>query len=144
MKYIWGVVLLLIVVISGCNQEQSREVIATTTQTTTQASIATTKLADTTVNLPSVKEFTIEGDDNRNNPDTITVNKGDKVRITFKTLEENVYYGGLDWRSSYFNTGKIKPGDSKGVEFTADKTFTYTSYWPSSNVRKADGRIIVV
>jgi len=90
-----------------------------------------------------VKEFTIEGDDLGLYPETITVNKNDKVKITFKVRNENVYYGGLDFRSEFFDTGKVLPGSIKTVEFTAQETFSYKSYWPSSNKLKATGTINV-
>lgn len=95
--------------------------------------------------MQEVKEFTVEGDDLGLYPDTITVNNGDLVKITFKVREEKVYYGGLDFRSEndYFDTGKVLPGGIETVEFTADESFSYTSYWPSSGVEKATGQIIV-
>ncbi len=93
---------------------------------------------------PQIKEFTIEGDDVGLYPDTLTVNKDDKVKITFKVREEKVYYGGLDFRSDVWgDTGKVLPGGTKTVEFTAEETFTYKSYWPASNRLKATGTIIV-
>jgi len=93
----------------------------------------------------SLKEFTIEGDDYGLYPDTITVNQGDRVKITFKVRENKVYYGGLDFRSSVWgDTGKVLPGASTVVEFIAQNTFTYRSYWPSSNRLKATGTINVV
>jgi len=90
-----------------------------------------------------VKEFTIEGDDVGLYPDTITVNNGDQVKITFKVRQDKVYYGGLDFRSDYFNTGKVLPNGIKVVEFTADQTFEFKSYWPSSNRLKATGTVNV-
>ena len=89
------------------------------------------------------KNFTIEGDDTVMSPSTIEVNKGDKVRITFKVREEKVSFGGLDFRSDYFTTNKISPGSTGEVEFTAEKSFSFTSYWPASNVVKARGRVVV-
>ena len=93
--------------------------------------------------VTQVKEFTIEADDLGLYPSTLTVNKGDIVKITFKVRNEKVYYGGLDFRSNVFNTGKILPGSTGNVEFTAQNTFTYTSYWPASNREKATGIINV-
>jgi len=58
--------------------------------------------------------------------------------------ESNVYYGGLNFRSIKFNeTGQIKPGESKTIEFTADMTFIITSYLPFSGVKKGDFRVEV-
>ncbi|MBI2580133.1 MAG: cupredoxin domain-containing protein [Candidatus Aenigmarchaeota archaeon] len=89
------------------------------------------------------KVFTIEGDDAVLSPSTIEVGKGEKVRIKFKVRNERVSFGGLDFRSDYFSTNKIAPGSSGEVEFTADKSFTFISYWPGSNVVKARGQVVV-
>ena len=92
-----------------------------------------------------IKEFTVEGDDIGLYPSTLTANKGDKVKITFKVRTEKVYYGGLDFRSSVWgDTGKILPGNEKTVEFTAENSFTYTAYWPATNKLKATGTINVI
>lgn len=93
---------------------------------------------------PSVKEFTIEADDKGFYPsNTITAAKGELVRVTFKVRTSSVYYGGLQIKGKLFNTGDIKPGQSATVEFTADFDSTFASYWPSSGVKKADGKIDV-
>lgn len=92
-----------------------------------------------------LKEFTIEADDNGFYPSgTVNVNAGDTVRITFVVLEDTTYFGGLDFRSSAWgDTGKVSPGASTTVEFVADNTFQFRSYWPSSNVLKATGTVNV-
>lgn len=93
---------------------------------------------------PGLKTFLIEGDDAGIYPSTISAKKGDTVRITFKTRTESVYYGGLDFRGGvYFNTGTLLPGGAKTVEFIADQSFDFKSYWPASGVLKATGRVIV-
>mgnify|MGYP001604470042 CR=1 FL=1 len=94
---------------------------------------------------PILKEFIVEADDVGLYPDTLTVNKGDNVKITFKVRAEKVYYGGLDFRSDVWgDTGKVLPGDTTTVEFTAEETFEYKSYWPASNRLKAIGKIEVL
>ena len=98
---------------------------------------------DEEIKSPQIKEFIVEGDDLGIYPAISTVNKGDKVKMTFKVRTEKVYYNGLDFRSNVFDTGTILPGNEKTVEFTAEETFTYTSYWPASGVEKAVGKIIV-
>lgn len=92
---------------------------------------------------PQTLNVTIEADDRGLYPETVTVPKGAIVNLLFKVRSTNVYYGGLDFRSSKFMTPAIPPGGSNGVTFVASETFTYTSYWPSSGVRKATGTIIV-
>ncbi|MBI2579055.1 MAG: hypothetical protein HYW26_05065 [Candidatus Aenigmarchaeota archaeon] len=89
--------------------------------------------------------FTVEGDDFSLTPKKIEVLKGSLVKIMFRVSENNVYYGGLDFRSGNdkFTTGAVLPGNNKTVEFTADESFSYTSYWPASGVKKATGEIVV-
>ncbi len=93
---------------------------------------------------PSTKEFTIEADDAGLYPSSVEVNKGDTVKITFKVRSKGTYYGGLDFRSSVWgDTGKVPPGGTKTLEFTATQSFQYKSYWPASNVLKATGTVTV-
>ena len=73
------------------------------------------------------------------------MNKGDQVKITFKVRTDKVYYGGLDFRSDVWDdTGKVLPGATKTVEFTAQQTFNYKSYWPSTTRLKATGTVNVM
>jgi len=96
-----------------------------------------------------VKTFTIEADDAGFYPSgTISVSKGEQVQIIFKVRTTNVYYGGLEFESNpitYFDTGKISPGDQKTVSFTADASFSFTSYLPEdySKVPKKTGQVVV-
>lgn len=91
-----------------------------------------------------VKEFTIEADDYGIYPDKIMVNKGDKVIITFIARKDEVYFGGLDFKGEgWGNTGKVPAGGSKTVEFIAEKTFEFKTYWPSSGAVKAKGQVTV-
>jgi HEPN domain-containing protein len=93
---------------------------------------------------PQVFEFTLEADDSGFYPQsTIEVPRGSKVKITFVVRTSNVYYGGLDFRSPKFETRQVRPGEKATVEFVADESFTFTSYWPLSGVQKATGRVIV-
>jgi len=85
----------------------------------------------------------VEADDNGLYPATITVAKGQTVNLTFKVRSTNVYYGGLEFRSPKFVTPKVLPGGQNSVSFVADESFTYSSYWPATNVKKADGTIAV-
>lgn len=92
--------------------------------------------------VPTVSA-TIVANDLRFTPAEVRAPRGATVSITFQVAEEEVYYGGLSVRSSVFNTGPIATGGSKTVTFTADQDFTFSSYWPTSGVKKADGRVIV-
>lgn len=92
---------------------------------------------------PGIRAFVIEADDLSFVPSSVEVNAGDTVKITFKVRKQRVGFGGLDFKSNFFNTGTVKPGDSTTVEFKADKTFTFSSFWPKSNTKKTDGKVIV-
>ena len=92
---------------------------------------------------PSLHEYTLEGDDYGFYPATLELQKGILTKLTLTTRSAKVYYAGLDFRSSYFTTGKVPKGESKTVEFTPEKDFTITSYWPSSGVKKAELKVIV-
>lgn len=83
-----------------------------------------------------IVSFTVIGNDFAGSPTTLNVKKGDTVQITFKVQTEGTYYGGLDFRSSVINTGKIVPGSSKTITFTAIDSLTFTPYWPSANIKK--------
>ncbi|OHA48675.1 MAG: hypothetical protein A2806_00925 [Candidatus Terrybacteria bacterium RIFCSPHIGHO2_01_FULL_48_17] len=92
---------------------------------------------------PQIVSYIVEADDNGLYPATISVPRDATVNLTFKVRSTNVYYGGLDFRSTKFVTSSVPPGGETTVTFTADATFTYTSYWPASGVKKADGTITV-
>ena len=93
---------------------------------------------------PVVQEITLEADDAGFYPSSeIKVMKGSKVKLTFVVRTSGVYYAGLDFRSSKFSTSRIDPGGSTTVEFTADESFEFKSYWPATGVLKATGRVIV-
>lgn len=73
----------------------------------------------------TVKEFTITGSSYAFDPATITVNKGDHVKIIFKNS------GGFhDWKIDELGvaTKRIKEGEQDVVEFIADKAGTFEYY----------------
>lgn len=85
---------------------------------------------------PPVENYSVTADDFSVSPGVVSVKAGSKVNLTFNVKSQNVYYGGLEFRSSVISTGPIAPGGSKTVTFTADKSFTFAPYWPASNVDK--------
>ena len=87
---------------------------------------------------------TIEADDNGFYPSSeIRVPKGARVILEFRVRELGVYFGGLDFRSDVFKTGTVLPGQSKKVEFIAERSFEFTSWWPASERLKARGNVVV-
>lgn len=93
--------------------------------------------------IQQVKEVKVEADDYGFYPSKIEVSKNSKVSLTFVVRQSNVYYGGLDFRSEKFKTEPVKPGNMTKVEFITDKSFVVSSYWPLSDVKKADLSIVV-
>ena len=96
--------LLLAVLVSGCVQAPAQD-------TGSQAA-------------GELKEFTMTAKQFEFNPAAITVNKGDRVKITITSLD--VSHG---FRINEFNVNaKIEPGKPATVEFIADKSGTFTFF----------------
>jgi plastocyanin len=73
----------------------------------------------------TVKEFVVEGKNFAFVPPSITVKKGDTVKITFKNT------GGFhDWKIDEFHaaTKRINGGEQDTVTFVADKAGTFEYY----------------
>ncbi len=72
-----------------------------------------------------VKKFTVSGQNFSFTPSDLAVNKGDKVKITFKNLD-----GTHDFLVDEFsvNSGLVPVGGQKTVEFTADKIGSFQYY----------------
>jgi plastocyanin len=83
------------------------------------------------------KTFTVEGQNFAYSPNTITVNKGDKVKIIFKNTG-----GTHDWVLDEFNvrTPIIQTGQTAEVTFTADKAGTF-EYYCSIGSHRAMGMV---
>lgn len=92
------------------------------------------------------KEFTIKAGESKYDPSSITVKKGDTITITFEFQEDDIYYGGLDIKSTLFETVSWRPGEntSKSVSFTATESANFRGYWPNTSKLKATGQINVV
>lgn len=71
------------------------------------------------------KEFIVTGENYSFMPGTITVKKGDKVKITFKNID-----GFHDFKLDEFGvaTKKISSGQEEVVTFVADKAGTFEYY----------------
>ncbi len=86
-------------------------------------------------NPPTIQSFTIAADDSAATPSEISVTKDAIVQITFN-VGANVYYGGLDFKSSVVNSGTIMANSSKTISFKATQSFSFTPYWPASSIAK--------
>jgi hypothetical protein len=96
-----------------------------------------------TIQTQSLVEAKAEADDYGFYPSSLEFTKGAKVKLYLYVKQNNVYYGGLDFRSEKFKTEPVKPGQKTEVEFIADKNFIIESYWPLSNVKKSELKIIL-
>lgn len=89
-----------------------------------------------------VKEFTINGSNFSFNPSSITINRGDKVKITFKDDDgtHNLTIDGYN-----ISTKTINSGNSESVQFIADKSgsFEYYCSVDSHRERGMTGTLIV-
>jgi nitrosocyanin len=96
----------------------------TNIQTTDTVTPMVTQTTDTTTQ-GAVKEFTVTGANFSFDPTTITVNKGDTVKVTFKNAE-----GMHDFVIDEFNvrTKVIRGGSEETVQFIADKTGSFEYY----------------
>jgi nitrosocyanin len=74
---------------------------------------------------PTLQEFRVEGGMFYFNPSTMTVNKGDTVRIVFTNKE-----GMHDWALDKFNakTKVLKAGETETIEFVAGEAGTFEYY----------------
>lgn len=73
---------------------------------------------------PSIKEFKITAKQFSFTPDTIEVNKGDKVRLIVTSVDVP---HGFAVREYDINE-RLEPGKPATIEFTADKEGTFTAY----------------
>lgn len=90
----------------------------------------------------TVKEITVTGANFKFNPTTITVKKGDTVKLTFKSVGgfHDFVIDELDVK-----TKVVSDGQTDTVEFTADKAGTYEYYCSVGDHRKMGmvGKLIV-
>jgi len=102
--------------------------------TAPEASIGeSTSSGDTTSTNGAVKEFTVSGSPFKFDPATLTVSKGDTVKITFKNLN-----GTHDFVIDELNV-KIKTlqtGGQEVVEFTASEAGSFEYYCSVGNHRQ--------
>ncbi|MEI7709622.1 MAG: cupredoxin domain-containing protein [bacterium] len=106
-----------------------------TTQTPAPVKPATVTVTPPITTTAPVKEFTVTGSNYSFTPSTMTVKKGDKVKITFKNMN-----GFHDFKIDEFNvaTAKIQGGAEATVEFVADKAGSF-QYYCSVGSHRANG-----
>lgn len=90
---------------------------------------------------PVDKTYTIEANDlgyymNGAKIESITADRGDKIRVKFNVSKDNVYYGGLDFKGCGVSGG-AKPGESTSLVLSTYNSCSITSFWPSSAMEKS-------
>lgn len=110
---LYTIILMLLIVgvilVSGCAQQGTPK---TTTPTTPTQTAPTGE----------VKEFTMTAKKWDFSPSTITVNKGDTVKLHIKSIDVTHGFGLPDFGINE----NLAPGKTVDVEFVADKTGTFT------------------
>ena len=133
------IIVIIVIVIGGVMFVQSQQKSPATQQSTNTTQPTTSNAEPTTGTQGAsmersgqVKEFTVSAKNYSFTPNTMTVNKGDKVRITVTNTG-----GTHDLALDEFNvkTKMLNDGDSDTVEFTADKTGTFEFYCSVGNHR---------
>src|SRR3989338_4153066 len=131
-KKILLIMLVGLVFIVGCGQSTTSPAKETTTGTPTLEvpAAGNEPVGEPTANtgnsqsVGEVKEFVMTAKQWEFIPGTIEVNKGDKVKL--KITSADVTHG---FSIKEFGINKrIEPGETAEVEFTADKTGTFTFY----------------
>ena len=107
-----------------------------TSSTENSGSSQTPATGDSGSSASTTPSFTINANDDTADVKTGAVKKGDKVTIVFKVDKNEVYHGGLEFKSDVVNSKPIQPGSSDTVVFTAEKSFQFQPYWYQSDVAK--------
>ena len=76
------------------------------------------------VNTESVKEISVTAKQWEFDPNQIIVNKGDNVKLNIKSIDVTHGFSLPDFGVN----SKLNPGQTTTVEFTADKTGTFTFF----------------
>ena len=114
----------------------------TPTPTPTPVATPITKPTPASPAKPTIKSFSITAKRWAFEPATITVNKGDVVRLAIESVDVTHGFGLPDFNVSQ----NLKPGETTIVEFTADKTGTFTffcSVFCGSGHSEMKGKLIV-
>ena len=85
------------------------------------------------------KEFKVSGANFRFSPDTMTIKKGDTVKVIFSNTDASMPH---DWVIDEFDTRTsiLQPGESEIIEFVADKAGTFEFYC-SVGQHRANGMV---
>ena len=128
------IVVIVIILISGGFLLFKNRTIAPTVPTETEEGINTNMpVPGSNVDeMIVVKEFNIEASTYSFSPKTITVNKGERVKITLKNIK-----GVHDFKIDEFgaSTRVLNAGEEETITFLADKSGTFEYYCSVANHR---------
>lgn len=138
---IWTIIVVIVLVAIGAFiYINSKNIAVTETVPTNEVSslpVETGTTTDMTIasSTNAVKEFIVSGESFSFTPNTISVKKGDTVKITFKNVE-----GFHDFKIDEFNvaTARIGGGKEETVTFVADKAGQF-QYYCSVGSHRANG-----
>lgn len=134
---VWVLVAIVVLIIAGGGYFYLKSV---SKQVSEQSTAQPTGVP--TVAQSAEKTFTVKGTNFAFNPKTITVSKGDKVKIVFQDDNgfHNLIVEGYDVK-----TQTIQEGNSAEITFTADKAGTFAYYCGVGNHREKgmQGTLIV-
>jgi|SRR5579872_5453183 len=129
MKKLLFIAPLIVLIAAACNSGTNNTNLPTSSQQTTPPASSSSSSNSTTNNPTSptgtLKKIVITGMNYGFNPKTITVNKGDKVQLTFEDTS-----GAHDLVIPAFNatTPILQAGQSAIISFTASKTGNFQYY----------------
>ena len=104
-KYLMAVLLVLVLVVSGCSSSTSGSAVASNAPSTGQ-----------------VKEVVIDAYSWGFNQNTVQINKGDQVRVTVRSSSGA---HGVAFPDFGVQTGRIAAGSEEVIEFIADKSGSF-------------------
>lgn len=108
-------VIFSVLIVSGCTQKEAP-------QQTTQPTIEEPTTEETQAG--EVKEFTMTAKKWEFSPSTITVKKGDAVKLSITSIDVAHGFGLNDFGIKE----RLEPGKTTNIEFVADKTGTFTFF----------------
>jgi cytochrome c oxidase subunit II len=117
LKYLVGLFLISIIAVAGCSgqvEEQSSSSEANSLQNEQSSPAVGTEVVEIQV---TAKQWEFV-------PDTITVNRGDDVRLSIESIDVNHGIAIPDFGVNAF----LKPGEVTDVEFVASKTGTFSFF----------------
>lgn len=121
-KGLWIVIGLFLAVAAGFLFLRKPQLTPTTTQTSPTPGAGTTSPQT----QGEVREITVEADEYAFSPESITVEAGEKISLTFKNMGNLPHNFIIDELN--VGTKTIAAGSSDTIEFTAEKNGTFTFY----------------